>query len=65
MRNVEKYLWKIRWAGRVVTTRVPFTEEEIRPQHPDAQRIDASRILVALPGTDAERKGAMQPRGKR
>lgn len=65
MRYVEKWLWRIRWAGRLTTTRVHFTEDEIRAQHRDAQRVDASRILVPLPETDSERDTAWQPRGRR
>jgi hypothetical protein len=65
MRRVEKYLWRIRWAGRTTTTRVRFTEAEIRREHPDAARIDGSRIVVEIPETDAEHDAARQPRGAR
>jgi hypothetical protein len=65
MRYVEKWRWKIRWAGRLTTTRIHFTDEEIRQEHPDAVRVDSSRILVELPVTQAERDLALQPRGRR
>jgi hypothetical protein len=65
VRTVEKWLWKTRWAGRVATTKIHFTEAEIRAEHPDAVRIDASRIVVQLPETQAELDAAMQPRGRR
>lgn len=65
MQRVEKWLWRIRWAGRTTTTRVHFTEAEIRAQHPDAVRVDGSRILVDLPETEAERAAAMRQRGGR
>lgn len=65
MKTVEKWLWRIRWAGRKTTTRAHFTEAEIRREHPDAERVDASRILVELPDTDEERQAAQQPRGSR
>lgn len=65
MRLVEKYLWRIRWAGRTTTTRVHFTEAEIRREHPEAERVDGSRVVVEMPETDQERVAAQQPRGRR
>lgn len=65
MHRVEKYLWKIRWAGRWTTSRVHFTEAEIRREHPEAERVDTSRILVEVPETEEERRAAHQPRGAR
>lgn len=65
MQRVEKYLWKIRWAGRWTTSRAHFTEAEIRREHPEAERVDGSRIEVELPDTDQERQAAQQQRGSR
>jgi hypothetical protein len=65
MKRVEKWLWRIRWGGRMTTTRAHFTEEEIRREHPDAQRVTISRIVVELPDTPAERDAAMSQRGRR
>lgn len=65
MKNVDKWLWRIRWAGRMTTTRVHYTEDEIRVEHPEAVRVDTSRIVVQLPETEAERDQARQPRGGR
>jgi hypothetical protein len=65
MREVEKWLWRIRWAGRTMTTRAHFTEAEIRAEHPEAVRVEASRIVVGIPETTAERDAARQPRGSR
>jgi hypothetical protein len=61
MRRVEKYLWRIRWAGRLTTTRVHFTEEEIRREHPEAVRVDESRVEVDLPETEAEISAGQRP----
>lgn len=61
MRYVEKWLWKIRWAGRLTTTRVHFTEAEIRVEHPDAVRVDGSRIVAELPQTEAEILASQRP----
>jgi hypothetical protein len=61
MKTVEKYRWKIRWAGRSTTTRAHFTEAEIRDQHPDAVRVDESRIEVVLPETEAEILASQRP----
>ena len=65
MKLVEKWRWRIRWAGRTTTTRAHFTEAEIRTQHADAVRVDNSRIEVQLPETEAEIEAARQPRGGR
>lgn len=54
MKRVEKWKWRIQWAGRPTTTRVHFFEDEIRPSHPDATRVEGSCIFVELPETQAE-----------
>ena len=61
MRTVDKYLWKIRWAG----TRAHFTEAEIRREHPEAVHTEGSRIVVEMPDTEEERRAAQPPRGGR
>jgi hypothetical protein len=60
MQTVEKWLWRIRWAGRWTTTRVHFTEPEIRREHPEATKIEGSRVLVELPETEAEIQGSQR-----
>jgi hypothetical protein len=62
MKQVEKWRWRIRWAGRMTTTRVHFTEAEIRREHPEAVRIEESRIVVAQPETDVELEAAQAQR---
>jgi hypothetical protein len=61
MRRVEKYLWRIRWAGRTTTTRVHFTEAEILREHPEAVRVDGSRLEVDVPETEAEILASQRP----
>jgi hypothetical protein len=65
MQQVEKWRWRIRWAGRITTTRAHFTEDEIRREHPDAVRVDGSRIVMELPETPAEFDAAQRQRGDR
>lgn len=65
MKTVEKWLWRIRWAGRMTTTRAHFTEEEVRKEHPEAVRVEGSRIVVEMPETQAELDAAMRQRGGR
>lgn len=60
MKTVEKWKWKIRWTGRW-TTSGPWTEEHIRREHPEAERVPGSRILVELPETDAEIAACQRP----
>ena len=61
MRTVEKWKWRIRWAGRWTTTRIAMTEAEIRREHPEATPVDGSRVLVALPDTEAEILASQRP----
>jgi hypothetical protein len=61
MKTVEKWRWGIRWAGRWTTTQIHRTEEDIRREHPEAQKIEASRITVQLPETEAEIDAAQRP----
>lgn len=61
MHQVEKWRWRIRWAGRWTTTRIPYTETEVRRAHPEAVRIEEMRILVDMPDTEAEIDAAMRP----
>ena len=65
MKTVEKWRWRIRWAGRWTTTRIHHSEAEIRVEHPEAVRVEGSRILVDLPSTPAEFDAARRPRGDR
>jgi hypothetical protein len=65
MKTVEKWHWRIRWAGKQTTTRIHYTEDEIRREHPEAVRIDASRITMEVPETLAELDAAMRQRDGR
>ena len=51
---VEKWKWRIRWAGRWTTTRIAITEDEIRREHREATRLGGMRIEVDRPETEAE-----------
>jgi hypothetical protein len=61
MKIVEKWHWKIRWAGRWTTTRIAFTEADIRREHPDAVKVEGWCVLVELPETEAEILAAQRP----
>jgi hypothetical protein len=54
VRQVEKWKWRIRWAGRTTTTRVHYTEDEVPREHPDAIRLDETRVFVQLPENEDE-----------
>ena len=58
MRKVEKWLWRTRWAGKMSAGRVHYTEDEIRAQHPEAERVPDTMIVVEVPETDEEREAA-------
>lgn len=61
MKQVEKWRWRIRWAGRWTTTRIPFTEEDVRREHPEAVRIEGTRVDVQMPETEAEIQAVQRP----
>jgi hypothetical protein len=60
MRTVEKWRWRIQWGGRWTTTRIPYTEEGIRREHPEAERVPGSMKLVEVPETDEEREAIVR-----
>lgn len=60
MRTIEKWHFRIRWGGRWTTTRIAYTEEQIRREHPDAVKIDNTRVVVEEPETEEERAAVMR-----
>lgn len=42
MPAVETWRWRIRWGGKSTTAPGHWTEQEIRREHPDAERIEGS-----------------------
>lgn len=54
MKTVEKWKWRIRWAGLWTTTRIAMTEADIARDHPDATPVQGTRVLVELQETQDE-----------
>ncbi|MFO1264942.1 MAG: hypothetical protein U1E84_16700 [Rhodoferax sp.] len=54
----EVFYWQIQWAGRWMLTRRRFSEVEIRKEHPEAIRVDDSRVTICTPETPQERTQA-------
>ena len=54
MTTEHHYLWRTKWNGKGSTTRYHCTEEQVRHEHPDAQRVEGSLIVREIPETDAE-----------
>jgi hypothetical protein len=65
MKTVEKWLWKIRWAGRWTTTRIAYTEDKVWREHPEAVKIEASRVLVEVAETEVEVAAYQRPLSRR
>jgi hypothetical protein len=61
MKQVEKWKWRIRWAGRWTTTQIARTEEDIKREHPEAIRVEGSRTVIELPETEAEIAACQRP----
>ena len=51
----EVFYWRIQWAGRWMLTTRRFDEREIRQEHPEAIRVDESRLTVLTPENPQER----------
>lgn len=51
----EVYYWRIQWAGRWMLTTRRFDEREIRQEHPEAIRVDESRLTILTPENPQER----------
>lgn len=61
MKTIEKWRWRIRWAGRWTTTRIAYSEADIRREHPEATYVEGSLIVVELPETQAEIPASQRP----
>jgi hypothetical protein len=59
MKTEIQYRWRVVWSGHSTTTGHHCTEEQIRKEHPEAVRIDASRRELQVADTFDERKNAM------
>jgi hypothetical protein len=54
----EVYYWRIQWAGRWMLTTRRFSEREVRLEHPEAIRVDDSRLTILTPESPQERQQA-------
>jgi hypothetical protein len=54
MKQVPKWLWRHKWAGKMIDGKLYYTAEEIKPQHPEATPILGSMKLFEVPETEAE-----------
>lgn len=54
----EIYFWQIQWAGRWMLTKRRLSEREVRLEHPEAIRVDDSRLTILTPETPEERQQA-------
>jgi hypothetical protein len=61
MKQIEKWRWRIKWGGRWTSTRIAFTEDQIRREHPEAEKVEGSRVVVNLPETEAEIQAFQRP----
>ena len=56
MKTEIQYLWRIKWFRRWTTTGHHCTEDQIRKEHPEAVRIDATRRELQIAETWDEQK---------
>lgn len=54
MKEEIRYQWRIKWSGHWTTTRHHATEEQIRIEHPEAERLDHTRNVLMVPETAEE-----------
>jgi hypothetical protein len=60
MKYESRYHWRIKWAGRWTTTKIRYTEEAIRREHPEATRIEGSLKVHEIPETEEEKQAAYE-----
>jgi hypothetical protein len=58
MKTIQTYRWRVPWLGKWTTTRHHASAEQIRIEHPEAQRVDNTLIERQVPETDGERAAA-------
>lgn len=54
MKQIEKWRWRHRWAGKMVDGKLYYTEAEIRARHPEAVSIEGSMKVFEVPETPEE-----------
>ena len=59
MVSEEVYFWRIQWAGRWMLTTRRFTERDICHEHPEAIRVEDSRLTIMTPENQQERQLAI------
>lgn len=60
MKSVDYYRWKVKdRLGKWYTTRHDASEEQIRKQHPEAVRLDHTKVTRQIPETVAESNYSM------
>lgn len=65
MKTEELWRWPIKWTGKWTTTRHHATEAQIRKEHPEATRVEGTRIEQQIPETPEEIAVAMyRPKSK-
>jgi hypothetical protein len=61
MRPEEHHRWRCRGpSGKTYTTRFHCTEEQIRIEHPEAERVEGTLIVREVPETAEEQAAAMK-----
>lgn len=58
MKIEQTYRWRVQWMGRWTTTRHHCTEEQIRREHSEAQRLDDTLIVREVAETPQEQATA-------
>lgn len=60
MVSEDVYFWQIQWAGRWMLTSRRYSERDVRIEHPEAIRVDDSRLTILTPENLEERSFAMK-----
>jgi hypothetical protein len=62
MKQVKKWRWRYRWAGRMVTGWLHCTADEVRALHLEADCVPSTRIVIVHPkGCDQGRARTAAP----
>jgi hypothetical protein len=58
MKLIERWQWRYKWAGRMVTGRVHMTREEVMREHPEAVQVEGTKRIDQQPETEEEHRAA-------
>lgn len=54
MKTIMQCRWRVRWINKWITTSYDSTEEDIRVEHPEAERVPGTERFLDIPESPEE-----------